>query len=85
MQKVVAATLLAVQHERLEVSTKQVTDDAIRDLFKMHALEVLNDENQKKQPMSSLGSGISDISVRLETTIVSPSTEKLFQIWQWSI
>lgn len=60
------------------MSKKQVTDDAIRDLFKMHALEVLDNESQKKATSSS-GSGISDISVRLETTIVSPSAQKLLE------
>ncbi|CAG9822832.1 unnamed protein product [Phaedon cochleariae] len=64
LQKVTAHTLLAVQRDKLEVDIKFLTDQVIKNLFKLGALK----ESAGKQKQCSF-SGLRDVSVRMNTSI----------------
>ncbi|XP_068082921.1 helicase POLQ-like [Anabrus simplex] len=78
LRDMVQRTLLAVQANRLNVSVKQLTDQAIVNLFKMKALQIVTN-NKQPSPDSTVINDQTDISVNMSastTDVHSPITPK---------
>lgn len=54
-------TLMSVQQKRLDINVKKLTDEAIKELFKMGALHI-PESNTSQDPLGN-------VSINLETTV----------------
>ncbi|KAL1505822.1 hypothetical protein ABEB36_005294 [Hypothenemus hampei] len=72
LQKVSEMTLMAVQMDRLNVNIKKLTDNVIKQLFKMGALQESTDKVNERSIESQC-----NVTVKLDTSIANTSTVNL--------